>query len=928
MNIADVCPPPESWSRLLSEDVPPEIRDKLELHLSGCDSCVKTLTELAGDWSLTKLALDSGSVPLAPETLEMLARVAASPPFGAPRVAAPLVAVDPPEIPGMVGWEVVGEGGMGVVFRAREVVLDRTVAVKVLSLEGRSAPSARARAIREAMLMASLRHPNVVQVYRSGEAGGLPYLVMEWVAGGTLKQRMAASPIPIPQAAAMVRDLARAVAEAHALGIIHRDLKPANVLLDASGAAGFGLVPKLTDFGLARGGEGADVTETGMILGSPGYMAPEQTGMSRSPGEVGPATDIHGLGAILYACLTGQAPYSGQSSWEMLIRSARGACRSVRELRRDTPRDLVTIAEKCLQAAPSRRYRSAGELADDLGLFLEGRPISARPIGTAERGLKWSRRHPALAASAVLLIAATLAGIAGVAYHVASITDSLGKLAAERDRTEAALASATSARDRARVALSSLSDDVVRRMMQRGAALDEADRAFLRKVRDLYANWPMEPEAGTPAAFRADGFARIGIVFETIGRLDDAMDCWEAAISAFEQASGPGVDAEKMETDRLNIMTFLHGCQSRTGRLAQAEATSRKLILGHQARAGRSLVDRCNLAWDLGMLGIDLALQGRTEDAEAAFADSLARWEVQRLAQPTESWIRLGELSSYKNWAIIPFVAGRMDEAEARYRKMEALADAAAAAHPGDPQILGLRIVALDGIIDTIDQARPEEAFEINRKQIELARLQAARTPDDPKMQANLIHAAFHTYRIRASQGRPGEAEADLLEAIDRGNRLVENAPAVFEWARDLVAVLGCHAALLETTGRAREALGPLDRIVAVFEPWAKLEGRSDEVIAAIIDAHRRAGRQWLNLGDGAEAGRRLTKARALASPGARLRLDFAVALERQAAGDLSGARVAARRGVTDAASFLADLAARDKAGEKAAIGLGRPARP
>ena len=335
---------------------------------------------------------------------------------------------------------------MGVVFRAREVALDRPVAVKILSTSGRFSASTRARAIREALLMASLRHPNVVQVYRSGEVAGMPFLIMEWVEGATLQARIDSGPLPARQAAEIVRDLARAVAQAHAMGIIHRDLKPENVLLAPSGKPGQGAIPKLIDFGLARRDEGEVMTESGIVLGTPGYMAPEQTGIDSIIGMVGPATDIHGLGALLHAILTGRPPYSGQSSWEKLMRSARGAPVSVRDSRRDVPRDLATIVEKCLQQSPMRRYRSAGELADDLERFLEGRSISARATSAPERCVKWSRRHPARAASAALLVAASLSGVAGTAYHVASIHG-------EQVKTAEALASATSARDRAQTPL-------------------------------------------------------------------------------------------------------------------------------------------------------------------------------------------------------------------------------------------------------------------------------------------------------------------------------------------------------------------------------------------------------------------------------------------------------------------------------------------
>ena len=385
MTVKSACPPPEAWARLLDDDVAGLDLAMLESHLNDCDSCSEVLIELAGDTSAAGPTPRRGDPVLGRASFAMLARVAAAARMSGIRRSGRIEEAVPPEIPGLVDWEVVGRGGMGVVFRAREVELDRPVAVKVLSSGGQSSPSARARAIREAMLMASLRHPNVVPVYRSGEARGIPFLVMEWV-GGTLRGRIEDHPLPAREAAETVRDLARAIAEAHALGIIHRDLKPENVLLEPPAGPGSRPVPKLTDFGLARRGDGDGMTEAGAVLGTPGYMAPEQTGLVRGGADVGPATDIHGLGAILHACLTGRAPYSGRSSWEMLARAAQGSPPSVREHRPDVPRDLVTIVDKCLEASPSRRYRSAGELADDLGRFLEGRPI-ARAADLGDRAM-------------------------------------------------------------------------------------------------------------------------------------------------------------------------------------------------------------------------------------------------------------------------------------------------------------------------------------------------------------------------------------------------------------------------------------------------------------------------------------------------------------------------------------------------------------
>ncbi len=259
------CPPPEFWLQLLVDTVTAGQRADLELHLEGCAACIELLGHLAGaGGQLANVAFRS-PLALGPETIAMLNRVAAMlcPDGHVIKVEPPI----PPRVDGLINWEWVGRGGMGVVLRAHEVGLDRPVAVKVLSPGGHLAPSARGRAVREALLLASLSHPNVVHVYRSGEVDVMPFLIMEWVDGGTLQERISRGFLNPREAAETVRDLALAVSEAHALGIIHRDLTPANVLLARSGLTASKYLHKLADFGLARRNNEGRLTATGDALG-------------------------------------------------------------------------------------------------------------------------------------------------------------------------------------------------------------------------------------------------------------------------------------------------------------------------------------------------------------------------------------------------------------------------------------------------------------------------------------------------------------------------------------------------------------------------------------------------------------------------------------------------------------------------------------
>jgi serine/threonine-protein kinase len=315
----------------------------------------------------------------------------------------------PPQIPGYVIEGVLGRGGMGIVYRARHLRLNRLVALK-MSLAGSTRERRESeRFKREAEAVAGLRHPNIAQLYDAGEVDGHPYFTMEIVEGGSLAKKIAGTPQPARAAAQLVATLSGAVQAAHACAIVHRDLKPGNVLLAADGT------PKISDFGLARRlDDGAGLTQSGVAVGTPSYMAPEQA--EGRPDATGPAVDIYALGAILYELLTGRPPFQGENAAAtMYLVTTRDPVPPSR-LNPNAPRDLETICLKCLHKLPARRYSTAQELADDLGRFLEGKPVRARPVGVVERALKWARRHPTAALLTAVLLFALVAGIGTVVW--------------------------------------------------------------------------------------------------------------------------------------------------------------------------------------------------------------------------------------------------------------------------------------------------------------------------------------------------------------------------------------------------------------------------------------------------------------------------------------------------------------------------------
>ncbi len=329
-------------------------------------------------------------------------RSADSPPTeGAGTASGSYRSVREASMPRVAGFEIleeIGRGGMGVVYRARHVRLNRIVALKMILAGGHASAAELQRFRVEAEAIAQLQHPNVVQIYSVGEQGGRPFFALEYVDGGSLGQKVAGRKLKAHKAAALVEQLARGIHAAHEEGIVHRDLKPANVLLAADGT------PKIVDFGLAKKLDaGHGKTQTGAVLGTPSYMAPEQAGGKK---EIGPAVDIYALGAVLYELLTGQPPFRGANSLETVLQVMAKEVTPPRQLQATVPRDLETICLKCLRKEPRERYATAEALADDLRRFLDGEPIRARPLGPLGRAFRWARRRPATVAAIVGMVAA------------------------------------------------------------------------------------------------------------------------------------------------------------------------------------------------------------------------------------------------------------------------------------------------------------------------------------------------------------------------------------------------------------------------------------------------------------------------------------------------------------------------------------------
>ena len=364
------------------------------------------------------------------------------------------------EVPGFQIVEQAGSGGSGVVYKARDRKIDRLVAIKVLMGTDAIQERGREQLMREAAAAASLKHPAIVEIYQVGETDGIPFIVMEFMASGSLGALVRRNPLSPERALEILIPVTEAVRHAHHNDVIHRDLKPDNILLDTAQQ------PHVADFGLARRlDENQSLHASGDVIGTPAYMSPEQV-----RGEAATVrSDVYALGAVLYQVLTGRVPFQAATGWEVLEQTLSHDPPKLRELNPALPKDLETICEKCLQKAPDRRYDSTAELLTDLKLAAEGRPIVARPVSGLDRFLRWCKREPrlAFAVAATFALAVALTVVSTVAiYRIAnaeSETEAQRTLARE-SRVRAVIGAEPAALPRAIEALD-LQDPITKQLL-------------------------------------------------------------------------------------------------------------------------------------------------------------------------------------------------------------------------------------------------------------------------------------------------------------------------------------------------------------------------------------------------------------------------------------------------------------------------------
>jgi serine/threonine-protein kinase len=627
----------------------------------------------------------------------------------------------------------IAQGGMGVVYKARHHTLGRVVALKMIRAGTLAMPEDLARFRLEAEAAANLDHPNVVPIYDVGEHDGQPYFTMKYIDGGNLAQ----SPRPTARAAAeRLVTVARAVHYAHERGILHRDLKPANILLDRKGE------PHVTDFGLATRLPNATteaatlsprraLTQHGIAVGTPGYMAPEQASGPKKGITV--AADVYSLGAVLYEVLTGRPPFRADTPLETLIQVLEQQPVRPRALVPSVPRDLETICLKCLEKDPARRYASADALADDLGRFLDGEPIIARPASPAERVWRWCRRYPAVAglAAALLLLLAVGLPLVTVLWQQAEMHARAAEAqsrAAEAQRLLAEQERARAEENAHQAALEGQRAEEQRKVAEKERERAEAhrreaeenfqqahqivDRICMRLSEDRLSNFPgLQPirkemleiglkyyqgfveKRGDDPALKADlakAHFHVALVTDLVGSRADALASYAQARKTYEElltADPTNVGHREMLAKTcINAGALMEGTNDRAGALAAYER-ARDLLEARDRESPNSPKLMCDLGIVYDNLGnVNRALD-RLDDSRDAYDKALAVLERAAQANPNSVAPQRELAVVYVNVAVLYNHRGDRDEALRWHQKARDLQEQLLRDHPLDREV-------------------------------------------------------------------------------------------------------------------------------------------------------------------------------------------------------------------------------------------------
>jgi tetratricopeptide (TPR) repeat protein/predicted Ser/Thr protein kinase len=785
------CPSDLQLGQLLAEELSPDEAGTLARHTDDCPTCQQRLERLLDDptadrWrqlmqptSVQDQAVDrGGSTGCVPGAAAAVVTVVSDlSPVSQSRLTPPLPADDAAltAVPGYQVLDELGRGGMGVVYRARQESLNRQVALKVIGAGAQAQAEEVARFHIEAVAVARLQHPHIVQVYETGESQGQPYLVMELVEGSSLAEKLAEAPLEARAAAALVRALATAMQHAHERGVVHRDLKPANVLLSSDGT------PKVTDFGLAKRldvGEGQ--TRAGQMLGTPSYMAPEQATSQKDT--VGPAADVYALGAVLYECLTGRPPFKGATPWKTVLQVLHTDPVPPRRLQPGVPRDLETICLRCLHKEARKRYPSAHELAEDLRRFLAGETILARPAGPIEKATKWARRRPTAAALVLVSVCALVILLAGGVWYNA-------RLRAARDRAE----------DNFQMALQAVDEmltEVGEEQLASEPRMEEKRLALLKKALAFSRRF-LEQKGEEPGTRLQTALAckRVGDIQRLLGQGAGAREAYSQAIALLEplRAGEPGKPEYRQALASCHnfvgeVWRTEGGAERAEEAYLQAAALQEQLAADFPGVAAY----RQELARTRYNLGILSRRTGRPVPAEELIGqaiDLLSRLVKDEPGMPAH---RQHLARAYLNLGPALRALSRPAEAEEAYGQARTLLEALAKEDPEKPDYRQELAVVWNNLGNVRAAGkRLDDAGQAHRQAVALLERLARDFPRIPVYRQELANSTNSLASVLARAGRLKDAAATWEQAVDLLRALHAEHPGAAFYQGDLGMALG-----------------------------------------------------------------------------------------------------------------------------------------